>query len=160
MVEDHGVGRGGDGTEFVDEGAIAEGGRVAPNETVERHPRAGADREAPSCQLVFELFVSVLRLGRETRVAFVSEVFLVLRVRAGGAQPEIPESACDGSEDYLDVSRRQARSASSGEVPAVARIAAHSIPVEVLPADGLLLRCRRPYGRRQAWRSARQTRGR
>ena len=106
MVEDHGVGGGGDGAEFVDEGAIGEGGGVAPNETVERHPGAGADREAPPCQFVLEFFVSVLRLGRETCVAFVSEVLLVLRVRVGRAHAEIPEPACDGSEDYLDVSRR------------------------------------------------------
>ena len=109
MIEDHGVGRGGDGTEFVDEGAIAEGGRVAPNETVECHPRAGAHWETPSCQLVFELFVSVFRFGRETRVAFVSEVLLVLRVPARCAQPEIPQSASDSSEDDLDVGRREAR---------------------------------------------------
>ena len=58
--------------------------------------------------------------------------------RAGRVQPEIPEPTCDGSQDYLDVSRRQACSASSGEVSAVARIAAHPFPVEILPADRLL----------------------
>src|SRR6185437_9389529 len=113
------------GSESIDEGAIAESGRVAPNETVERHSRAGADGQAASRQLVFEFFVSVLRLGRETRITFVSEVLLVPRVWAVQVQPEFPEPSSDGGEDDLDVGRREACRAPSGEVPAVTRIAAH-----------------------------------